>query len=371
MKFNEFIKEKRKNCNLTQEKAADKIGVSVNTIQNWENENYTVPRMDIIPDIAKTYKVSIYDIFRVIAADMDVQTEKGKLNEIFPDEMSQLYLTREEQDILGCYYLKYVGGKEICAFPNENYETAKIVNRLKVLSLITYNVDEEACCITDLGKFVSDMIAEEPSQLFDICNCTSADMFAIYHMFFTDVKSYILNAFVKNDEYEVKEIDITELSVRSRITEIQQRIKGSGVDLTAASEKFITSAERSAIKETNKSKAKTESNWFDFDEEFLKPVPVSIPRKNKKRVIEEIRRPIDEETRENASNQENSEIVNGKIKYIELYGTKTKSYFFSLNKLKEVFSEYIEMYEKIIDGGTRTYVRLNQKGKEIIKMIRG
>lgn len=375
MKFNKFIKEKRKNCNLTQEKAADKIGVSVNTIQNWENENYTVPRMDIIPDIAKTYKVSVYDIFRVIAADMEVQAERGKLNEIFPDEMSQLYLTRKEQDVLGCYYLKCVGGKEICAFPNENYETAKIVTRLKALGLITYNVNEEACCITDLGRFVCDIIAEEPNQLFDICNCTPLDTFIIYHNYFPDTKSYILNAFLKNDEYEIKNIDISTLKVKNHITELKvikfSSFDGSTTNKLVISGGFITENERKAI-ETSKTAKREKTDWddvFDFDESLLRPVKNEKTTKCRTDVKKEFIDSVHEEI--NGHYVEVSKVVNNQIQYIEIVGTKDNSYFLSMNRLKEVFSEYVEMCEKIIDGETRTHVRLNQKGKEIVKMIRG
>lgn len=386
MKFNKFIKEKRKNCNLTQEKAADKIGVSVNTIQNWENENYTVPRMDIIPDIAKTYKVSVYDIFRVIAADMEVQAERGKLNEIFPDKMSQLYLTREEQDVLGCYYLKYVGGKEICSFKNDSYEMARIINRLKELKLISFGkkwigqshfVGEDGLSITSLGEFVCRIIEKEPNQLFDVCNCAPADMFSIYENHYWDVKSYILRAFLNCDEYEIKDTDISTLCVTDFMSEYYEKKITSYEDemslstsknKTMVSSELLTENERKAIRVSD-------SNWDDmlkFDENVLKPLGVLKTKKDEKIKTDAEKEILDATHKDFVLKVlEETGMANGKIQYVVINKSVYCSYFLSLNRLKEVFGEYIEIFEKDCDGETKSFVRLNNKGKEIINMIRG
>ena len=64
-------------------------------------------------------------------------------------------------------------------------------------------------------------------------------------------------------------------------------------------------------------------------------------------------------------------ILDGKIWYVVIRNSLYDSYFLSLNRLKEVFGEYIEIFEKDCDGETKSFVRLNNKGKEIVNMIRG
>lgn len=55
------IKAARVNANLTQKQAADIIGVSADTICNWENgKNY--PSTDKIPKILEAYGCELDDI---------------------------------------------------------------------------------------------------------------------------------------------------------------------------------------------------------------------------------------------------------------------------------------------------------------------
>ena len=54
----------RVNAGLTQSEAADKLGVSVTTVFNWENGK-TSPKMSIVPTIAALYKIPVHDLLFV------------------------------------------------------------------------------------------------------------------------------------------------------------------------------------------------------------------------------------------------------------------------------------------------------------------
>ena len=60
------IKMLREQKDLTQEKLADALRVSVGTIKNWENGT-SEPSMSAVEDLAKLFKVSVVDIFGTTA----------------------------------------------------------------------------------------------------------------------------------------------------------------------------------------------------------------------------------------------------------------------------------------------------------------
>ena len=55
------LKAARVNANMTRQEAAEKLGVSVDTLFNWENGN-SFPRVPQIVKIEQTYNVSYSDI---------------------------------------------------------------------------------------------------------------------------------------------------------------------------------------------------------------------------------------------------------------------------------------------------------------------
>lgn len=56
------LKAARANVDLNRAQAAEKIGVSVNTLRNWEL-GVNMPNVKYIPNIEKTYGMSWKDIF--------------------------------------------------------------------------------------------------------------------------------------------------------------------------------------------------------------------------------------------------------------------------------------------------------------------
>ena len=56
-----FIAEKRKEHELTQEKFAEKLGVSNRSVSRWENSK-TMPDFSLLPQICKILEVSISEL---------------------------------------------------------------------------------------------------------------------------------------------------------------------------------------------------------------------------------------------------------------------------------------------------------------------
>lgn len=61
--FSDNLKKFRQQKNLTQEQAAEILGVSPHTVSRWEC-NTTLPDVTMLPKIAKLYCVTIDDFFR-------------------------------------------------------------------------------------------------------------------------------------------------------------------------------------------------------------------------------------------------------------------------------------------------------------------
>ena len=73
-KIGNFLKELRKEKNLTQEQAADKLGVSGRTISRWETGAY-MPDISLIVDIAEMYDVDVRDIIDGERKDINMNSE--------------------------------------------------------------------------------------------------------------------------------------------------------------------------------------------------------------------------------------------------------------------------------------------------------
>jgi transcriptional regulator with XRE-family HTH domain len=69
-----FLKELRKEKNLTQEQVADKLGVSGRTISRWETGAY-MPDISLLVDIAEMYDVDVRDIIDGERKDTNMNSE--------------------------------------------------------------------------------------------------------------------------------------------------------------------------------------------------------------------------------------------------------------------------------------------------------
>ena len=73
-KIGEFLKELRKEKNMTQEQLADKFFVSRRTVSRWETGS-NMPDLDVLVELADFYEVDLRDIFngQRREPDMDAQ----------------------------------------------------------------------------------------------------------------------------------------------------------------------------------------------------------------------------------------------------------------------------------------------------------
>lgn len=97
--FGEKIKELRKHQHLTQRTFADKMGISLDTVKNWE-QGYNYPSVDLIVEIADYFKCD-FDYL------LGEQSTPNKIYKHFSEE-TQLSLNAVEalmlQDQNGNYY---------------------------------------------------------------------------------------------------------------------------------------------------------------------------------------------------------------------------------------------------------------------------
>ena len=80
-KIGTFLKELRKEKNMTQEQLSEKLNVNNRTISRWENAR-TMPDFDIMIELAKLYDVSIEELLNGerTADMMNKQTEETLYN---------------------------------------------------------------------------------------------------------------------------------------------------------------------------------------------------------------------------------------------------------------------------------------------------
>lgn len=133
MKFNELMKQARNQQNLTQQNVADIINVTVNTIQNWEKDEYTKPSYEFIPLIAGLYKIDAEQIIKSLVDDTMPKSEKKEnIYPFMPIEIFDFKLTNEEQEFLGVLYLRDRETDEVFIkkFSYNPYITTNILDRL-------------------------------------------------------------------------------------------------------------------------------------------------------------------------------------------------------------------------------------------------
>lgn len=74
VKIGAFLKELRKEKNITQEELADKMGVSRRTVSRWETGS-NMPDMDILIDISDFYDVDLREILDGERKDLKMDNE--------------------------------------------------------------------------------------------------------------------------------------------------------------------------------------------------------------------------------------------------------------------------------------------------------
>ena len=140
MTLGEKIIELRKKEKLTQEKLSDKLGISRQTLSNWESGN-TCPDIEQAKAIAKLFKISLDDL-----TDNQLDVELKQDNNVLVNLINkECYLDVDSND----YYLNYTTKCKIIDVNNgfikvEYQKGKKTVTKLIDLTLISsFKVIEE------------------------------------------------------------------------------------------------------------------------------------------------------------------------------------------------------------------------------------
>lgn len=108
MNFSELIKTKRKEKEITQEKLAEMIGTSKQTIANWENDR-NKPQLndeELINSIINVLKISKGELIESITKFSTEEENKNIIKYNFlPDELMNIKLSENEIEIL--HYIEY------------------------------------------------------------------------------------------------------------------------------------------------------------------------------------------------------------------------------------------------------------------------
>lgn len=91
IKIGRFIKEKRKEVNLTQSELAEKLNVTDRAISKWENGN-CMPYSGIIKELCNILNITINDLFSGEVVDMK------KYDETLEENLLEMIKQKEEKD---------------------------------------------------------------------------------------------------------------------------------------------------------------------------------------------------------------------------------------------------------------------------------
>lgn len=183
-----FLKNARERCNMTQEALAEKIGVSITTIQNWEKE--TLPDKNHWPAILEQLNLSREEFFEHYENTALPDAEEGSVPSfpdfLFPDNMvsqiKMMKLTADEQELLGLeelYSATYNmdGAYEFTvtktgSLPTLPYEYVRRVGAFHIMNLS----DSSHKKIGEHRNYVIAQIKTNPEKLFDVFKCSAVQL---------------------------------------------------------------------------------------------------------------------------------------------------------------------------------------------------
>ena len=83
MEFKNYLRELRQSANFTQKEAADKMSVSVTSVQNWENGR-SIPERALFGDIIRAYNADKFEfgnhyVEEIMKEISNIHTENDKM----------------------------------------------------------------------------------------------------------------------------------------------------------------------------------------------------------------------------------------------------------------------------------------------------
>ena len=186
MKFNEYLKHARWRNQFTQEDASTKLGVSINTIQNWENS--TLPDRGLWENLINIYGLNKDEFMKTYMDSVITNDQRQyfyKLPQMLKDiidKISDLKFSEQEQELFGLQTLygeehllpyKYVSDTNPFQVLNINDQLTTILKDR------TISIREKTFYLEMLRSFVKDCLKENPYKLFDIKSLTNIQYFSL------------------------------------------------------------------------------------------------------------------------------------------------------------------------------------------------
>lgn len=227
MRFCEYMKKAREDARLTQECAAEKIGVSVTSIQNWE-KNQIPSGKENLKKISEVYNVNHEEFWSYYSEEM-LPRKNSKPKCDFPyflfseeegKKIASLHLDVREQELLGLEYLyaqpNIISGKVSTddRFSGPCNLTSKMENPL---SYIPYDYIKEhgsfnTIALYDslnkkLGEYkdsVVEYLKRHPNDIFDTNTIDSGEL---YEIFQPDIET-VINILIDINESTDKKVRI-------------------------------------------------------------------------------------------------------------------------------------------------------------------
>lgn len=186
MSLSSYIKSLRDKKGLTQEQAAKELGVTAQTIMNWEN-NRSTPDMHNIKNISQLYGIEMFDLLKKVADEVN-ETKNEQIEEtvdicpwihLLPSDfdyerLEKLRLTEQESNMLIDIKFASSFGGDLADIVNHDFpdktEAINIINKLSFYGLCEwqdgkYNTRRE---LTLLGHNCYYMIYNNKSFLRDV-----------------------------------------------------------------------------------------------------------------------------------------------------------------------------------------------------------
>ena len=329
--FGSYLKSKRMNAGLSQDKLAVKMDVSKNTIQNWESGKTGLKPQNIVK-LSRILNVPESEITSEINRNLNVL---GKINWpdfLFDDEddktnsvIYSLHLNQLQQELFGLLYIYHAEylEKEVYTYPTLVDDLKLIPYQFidKVGSINFLNISEKLQHVLAYVKsdFLIKILKYNPDKEFDLCRLSK-----------DDICDFIDNGFKAYDDFEDEDCDKEPL-INTAIF----------IDYNMAKAKIV-------LPHLENEKLHLTDGWWsnplrdDFPEELLIYSPCfgkAWCRKN------------DPELSKYCSEQDRKSCYSGRITH-------------GLNDLVK------ETEKKSEDGITRYYLEITDKGRKLLEWFR-
>lgn len=228
MNFQDYIRSCREKAKLTQESAAEKIGVSVTTIANWESGR-NKPEYTTLNKIIETYSISGQDLlYKLSDFSKEENTENINLLNIYEkylpetkfrrnanlESLKKLTLNKDEQELFLKIALNYTAYYDtaVCITFND-YDIINLHSLIKSLEEKELIDRNHWAVLSSLGEAVFSYLRKTNFVLFDAQSIPGldfvklgikADVFEYCNtgLFDKIINVYKNNEIILNDEYK-------------------------------------------------------------------------------------------------------------------------------------------------------------------------